>query len=306
MRTSGRVAVCALLTSLVGLSGCTAVPAASLPARSAPAAPSSPAPNPAPSPAAGMPTPDHVVIVVLENKDVDQILGDPGAPYLQSLAARSAEFTDAHAETHPSQPNYIALFSGGQQGITNDKCADKLQVPSLGGQLIAAGRTFTGYAEDLPEVGFSGCVQGGYARKHNPWVNFADVPDSANRPLSDLPSDYSQLPTLSFVIPNLCHDMHDCDVPTGDRWMRDHIDEYATWASTHNSLLIVTFDESASSGGGNRIVTLFTGATVKPGRYGERIDHYRILRTIEDMYGLAPLGRSASVDPITDVWVAAR
>src|SRR3954469_21015659 len=288
--SSGRVAVCALLASLIGLSGCTAVPASvpasGLPARSAPAAQSSPAPNPAPNPASGMPTPDHVVIVVLENKDVDQIFGDPGAPYLQSLAGRSAEFTDAHAETHPSQPNYIALFSGAQQGITNDKCADKLPAPSLGGRLIAAGRTFTGYAEDLPEVGFTGCEQGDYVRKHNPWVNFADVPDTANRPLSDLPSDYSKLPTLSFVIPNLCHDMHDCDVPTGDRWMREHIDGYATWARTHNSLLIVTFDESASSGGSNGIVTLFTGEMVAPGRYRERIDHYRMLRTLEDMFGL--------------------
>jgi phosphatidylinositol-3-phosphatase len=299
MSTHRRAAVCALLAGLVGLAGCTAAPPPA-PATAATGA------DPAPNTAHGVPTPDHVVVVVLENKDVDQVLGAPDAPYLTSLAARSAEFTDAHAETHPSQPNYIALFSGDQQGVTNDDCADTLAAPSLGGRLIAAGRTFSGYSEDLPEVGFTGCRQGGYARKHNPWVNFADVPAAANRPLSDLPADYSQLPTLSFVIPNLCHDMHDCPVSTGDQWMRDHVDDYASWAGTHNSLLIVTFDESASSSGGNGIVTLFTGAMVEPGRYGERIDHYRMLRTVEDMYGLAPLGRSASVAPITDVWTAAR
>jgi hypothetical protein len=301
---------------LLGLVGCSAAapespsPAGPTPAGAAVAPTPTPTPTaptaPTPTAAPGLPVPDHVVIVVLENKDVDQILSGSDAPYLQSLADRSANFTAAHAETHPSQPNYIALFSGGTQGITDDKCAQTLSAPSLGGQLIAAGRTFTGYAEDLPEVGFTGCTAGDYARKHSPWVNFADVPASANRPMSDLPADYADLPTLAFVIPNLCHDMHDCDVAAGDRWMRDTMDPYVDWAADHNSLLIVTFDESASSSGDNGIVTLFTGPMVVPGRYRERVDHYRMLRTIEEMYRLDPLGRSARADPITDVWTAAR
>jgi hypothetical protein len=301
---------------LLGLAGCSAaVPGTPAPAGPPPAgtvaAPdptTAPTPTAAPGPttAPGLPVPDHVMIVVLENKDVDQVLSGSDAPYLQSLADRSADLTAAHAETHPSQPNYIALFSGGTQGITDDKCAQTLSAPSLGGQLLAAGRTFTGYAEDLPEVGFTGCTAGDYARKHSPWVNFADVPASANRPLSDLPADYADLPTLSFVIPNLCHDMHDCDVTAGDTWMRDEIDPYVRWATDHNSLLIVTFDESASSSGDNGIVTLFTGPMVVPGRYSEPVDHYRMLRTIQDIYRLDPLGRSARVDPITDIWTAAR
>ena len=261
---------------------------------------------PAAVPATALPVPDHVLVVVLENKDVAQVLGNAAAPYLNALAATSANFTDAHAETHPSQPNYLALFSGSTQGVRDDTCLDApLTAPSLGGGLAAAGRTFTGYSEDLPEVGYTGCGHDGYARKHNPWVDFADVPDTANRPLSDLPADYAQLPTLAVVIPNLCNDMHSCPVATGDTWMRQHIDPYVAWARAHNSLLIVTFDESASSGGGNGIVTLFTGPMVRPGRYGERIDHYRILRTIEGMYGLDPLGHSADVSPISDVWISA-
>jgi phosphatidylinositol-3-phosphatase len=290
-RPTGTAVASAVVACALGLAGCS---------------PAAPAPPAEPPPVAGpaLPVPDHVVIVVLENKDVDQVLSGSDAPYLQSLAARSADFTAAHAETHPSQPNYIALFSGDTQGITDDRCAQTLPAPSLGGRLIASGRTFTGYSEDLPEVGYTGCRAGGYARKHNPWVNFADVPASANRPLSDLPADYADLPTLAFVIPNLCHDMHDCDVATGDRWMRDRVEPYAEWAAGHNSLLIVTFDESASSSGGNGIVTLFTGPMVAPGRYDEPVDHYRMLRTIEALYGLDPLGRSAGVDPISDVWTA--
>jgi hypothetical protein len=250
-----------------------------------------------------LPVPDHILIVVLENKDVEQVLGNPAAPYLNSLAAGSANFVDALAETHPSQPNYLALFSGDTQGVTDDTCpSSAFTAPSLGGRLLAAGRTFAGYSEGLPAVGFTGCAENGYARKHNPWVDFADVPPEANRPLVDFPADYVDLPNVAFVIPDLCHDMHDCDVATGDTWLRENIARYVEWAATHNSLAIVTFDESESHGGANRIVTLFSGAMVRPGTYDEQIDHYRLLRTITDMYRLRPLGRTARVDPITDVW----
>jgi phosphatidylinositol-3-phosphatase len=250
-----------------------------------------------------LPVPDHVLIVVLENKDVGQILGSPDAPYLNSLAAGSATFVHAYAETHPSQPNYLALFSGDTQGVTDDSCmTSPFSTPSLGGRLLTTGRTFVGYAEGLPAVGYAGCADADYARKHNPWVNFVDVPPAASRPLSDLPADYVDLPTVAFLIPNMCHDMHDCDVATGDAWLRENIGRYADWALTHNSMLVVTFDESASSGQENGIFTVMSGAMVRPGTYDEPVDHYRLLRTITDMYRLPPLGRSAHAGPITDAW----
>jgi phosphatidylinositol-3-phosphatase len=250
-----------------------------------------------------LPVPDHILVVVLENKNAEQILGSPDAPYLNSLAAGSANFVNAHAETHPSQPNYLALFSGDTQGVTDDTCVNSpFSTPSLGGRLLAAGRTFVGYAEELPAVGYTGCVQNGYARKHNPWVNFADIPRTANRPFSDLPTDYVELTNVAFLIPNLCHDMHDCDMSTGDTWLRGNIAGYAAWAVAHNSMLVVTFDESESHGNDNGIVTLLSGAMVRPGMYNEPIDHYRLLRTITEMYQLPPLGRSAQLDPITDSW----
>ena len=250
-----------------------------------------------------LPVPDHVLLVVLENKDADRVLGSSDAPYLNSLAAGSANFVNAHAVTHPSQPNYLALFSGDTHGVTDDRCLGApLDAPSLGGRLLAAGRSFAGYAEDLPAVGFTGCAQDGYVRKHNPWVSFADVPPTASRPLSDLSADYVDLPTVAFVIPNLCHDMHDCDVAIGDTWLRQHIARYAAWALDHNSMLVITFDEAQSIGGDNRIATLLSGAMVRPGTYNESLDHYRMLRTITEMYRLPPLGRSAQVEPITDAW----
>jgi acid phosphatase len=182
----------------------------------------------APTPAAGRP--DHIVIVMLENKDADDVLAN--APYLASLASIGTTLTDMHAETHPSQPNYIALFSGDTQGVADDSCPQTFTGDNLAAQLTTAGYSFIGYSEDLPEPGYTGCRAGDYARKHSPWTNFSTVPATQNQPLTAMPSDYAVLPTVSFLIPNLCHDMHSCSTPEGDTWLRATIDGYARWART--------------------------------------------------------------------------
>ena len=185
-----------------------------------------------------VPKPDHVVIVVEENHSETNILGNPDAPYINSLANQNADFTQSFAITHPSQPNYLALFSGSTQGVTDDSCPHSFTTTSLGDQLIAAGRTFVGYSETLPSAGFTDCGSGKYAAKHNPWVNFPTLQGAAtNQPLTSFPSDFSQLPDVSFVIPNLTDDMHDGTVAQGDTWLQAHLDAYITWAKTHNSLL---------------------------------------------------------------------
>jgi hypothetical protein len=248
-----------------------------------------------------VPAPAHVLVVVFENEDADSVVGAPDAPYLTSLAGQGASFTDAHGEAHPSQPNYLALFSGSTQGVRNDSCPHSFDGPDLGSQLLAAGHTFAGYSEGLPRAGFTGCSSGDYARKHNPWVNFPDLPASVNQPLSALPGDLADLPTVAFVVPDLCNDMHDCGVAAGDAWARDHLAPYLSWAQDNDSLLVVTFDEDEGSSG-NHIATILAGPMVRPGEYDERIDHYTLLRTIEEMYRLAPLGTAADRAPITDVW----
>ncbi|WP_433466475.1 alkaline phosphatase family protein [Spirillospora sp. CA-128828] len=247
----------------------------------------------------------HVVVVVLENKAVRQVIGAEKAPYLNSLARSGARFSDSFAIRHPSQPNYLALFSGSTQGLTDDSCPHAYRSANLAGELRAAGLTFTGYSEGLPHTGSGVCSDGRYARKHVPWVNFPALPASANRPFTDFPRDYAALPTVAFVIPDLCHDMHDCSVAAGDSWVRANLGGYARWARAHGSLLIVTFDENDGSSG-NRIATVFTGAFVKPGRYPEEIDHYSVLRTIEDAFRLAHAGASGARGPVTDVWMAGR
>jgi PKD repeat protein len=250
-----------------------------------------------------VPRPDHVVVVVEENKSTQAIIGNPNAPYLNSLAATGANMTSFFAETHPSQPNYLALFSGSTQGVTNDSCPLSFGGANLGSVAIAAGVGFVGYSESLPSVGYTGCTSGKYARKHNPWVDFTNLPASVNRPFTDFPSDYSQLPGVSFVMPNLDNDMHDGSIAQGDAWLQSNLGGSADWARTHNSLLVVTFDEDDFRQS-NQIATVIVGQQVQAGDYSEPANHYNLLRTIEDGLGLPALGASATADPLLDIWRA--
>lgn len=251
--------------------------------------------------AAGVPTPAHVIVVLEENHSYSQIIGSSQAPYINSLAKKGAIFTNSYALTHPSQPNYLALFSGSTQGITDDSCPHTFPSRSLESILRAAGQSFIGYAEGLPAPGSKVCSAGYYVRKHAPWTDFSRDRSADDQPFTTFPSRFSKLPTLAWVIPDLLDDMHDGTIQEGDLWLHDNLAAYVKWAETHNSLLILTWDEDDDSSG-NHIATIFVGPMVKPGKYGEKIAHYNVLRTLEDMYGLPHLGNSSSATPITDVW----
>ncbi|RPH44050.1 MAG: acid phosphatase [Planctomycetota bacterium] len=256
-----------------------------------------------------LPRPDHIVIVVEENKLYSLVVGNPDAPYINSLLSKAAVFTNYHALTHPSQPNYLAICSGSFQGVTNNTApapGSPFAAPNLGNLLIGAGRTFAGYSEDQPEVGYLGPVFNNYRRRHNPWSNFSNVPPESNLPYTHFPTPdrFDSLPTVSFVIPNLLNDMHSDSIARGDTWLKDNLDAYIRWAADHNSLFILTFDES-NAADSNHILTLFIGPMVRPGFYAEPVNHLHLLRTLEDLYGLPYAGDSATVGPIRDVWVTA-
>ncbi|GHF90598.1 alkaline phosphatase family protein [Streptomyces griseosporeus] len=257
--------------------------------------------------ATGVPTPDHVVVVVFENHAYSQVIGSSSAPYINSLKSGGASLTQSYAETHPSQPNYFALFSGSTQGITDDSCYTPgfSSARNLASELLAAGKTWASYNESLPGQGSTTCSSGTYARKHNPWFGFGNVPTSSAYTFAQFPTDYTKLPDVSFVVPNLCSDMHDCSVSTGDTWLKNNLGAYATWARTHNSLLVVTFDEDNRLSG-NRIPTVFYGQPVTAGASSSTTyNHYDLLRTLEDMKGLAThAGNAASAQDITGIWAS--
>jgi acid phosphatase len=248
-----------------------------------------------------LPRPSHVVVIVEENKTLAQIDGSGSAAYINSLARRGALFTNARGVTHPSLPNYLALFSG----LTNDNgdgcpaTGISPTAPNLASELLAAHLSFTGYAEALPGEGSTVCAAGTYARKHAPWVAFSNVPASDNKPLRALPA-FDALPTVAFLIPDVDDDMHDGTIAAGDEWLRKHLAPLMKWADAHDTLVVLTWDEGYDQR--NTIPTIFYGPMVKPGRYAQPIDHYNVLRTLEDMYGLAHTGRAGAAVPIEGCW----
>jgi phosphatidylinositol-3-phosphatase len=253
--------------------------------------------------AAALPAFAHVLIVIEENRSAGHIIGNKAAPYINALAANGAMMGQSFAETHPSEPNYLALFAGDTFGVTSDTCpVNGGNLPNLGSQLLGAGYTFVGYAEGLPAAGSTACGAGKYARKHVPWANFTNVPATSSLPFSAFPvGNYAGLPTVSFVIPNNDDNMHDGSIAQGDTWLGRELSGYAEWARANNSLLIVTWDEDDKSQS-NQIPTVIYGAHVRPGTYNEQINHYNVLATLEQMYGLPKIGNAANATAITDIW----
>ncbi len=264
-----------------------------------------PAVGPRVSPvAAAMPQPAHVVIVVEENRG--NILGNKSAPFMTALATHGANMVQSFAETHPSEPNYLSLFAGTTLGVTKDSCpVNGGNTPNLGSELLAAGYTFVGFAEDLPAAGSPVCSAGKYARKHVPWANFTNVPPANSLPFSSFPmGNYASLPTVSFVIPNNEDNMHDGSIAQADAWLNSEMSGYANWAVANNSLLILTWDEDDDDANRNQIPTVIYGAHVQPGTYNEQISHYNVLSTVEQMYGLPKTGNAANAAPIATIWGA--
>jgi phosphatidylinositol-3-phosphatase len=259
---------------------------------------------------AAVPVPafDHVVVIVFENKESASVLGNRAAPTFNAYARRYARLTRYYGVTHPSLPNYLALISGSAQGITTDCTTCSVDAQSLADTIEASGRTWKTYAEGLPAPGFLGAVKGRYAKKHNPFTYFRGIArDPARRarivPLTQLARDVraGALPNFALVVPDLCHSMHDCQVSVGDAWLGGQLGKFV---KLPNTVVFVVFDEGSSSiRGGGHTAALALGTTVRPGsRYLGVTDHYGLLRTIEEAWGLPLLGHSAHVAPITGIW----
>ena len=267
---------------------------------------------------------DHVVVVIEENRTPAQIIGDlANAPYINSLANGGVRLGSMYGIIHPSQPNYLELFSGASQGVLDDNLPPNysttptgtypFRTANLGAEIIAAGFTFAGFCEELESAGAAdwadydphSATNPGiyYRRKHNPWANWVakvlplpsgQMPGTVNRAFSQFPANFSQLPTLSFVVPNQLHDMHDGSRRMGDDWLAANLNAYAVWAKTNNSLLIITWDEDDYALD-NKIPTVFYGANLRNGTVvAGTWTHHNMLRTLEDMYGVATHAGSAA------------
>lgn len=268
-------------------------------------APSVRANEPPPIPTHSVPSLDHVIVVVMENHSYDDVRV---LPYTASLIAGNSSFSNSFALTHPSQPNYIAMWAGATFGVSNDNCpapGSPYPYENLGHACEAAGVTWRAYSENLPSPGSPVCSAGGglYVRKHDPWTNFSNVDHLNERPYTDLATDIAggTLPRLAYVIPNQCNNTHDCPLAVGDNWLAANLPAMID-AVGPNGVVILTWDEDDNSSS-NHILTVFAGPTVLPGYVATRtVNHYTVLRTICDALGLAPFGGAASQAPIIDVW----
>jgi acid phosphatase len=251
----------------------------------------------------------HVVIIILENKNADSARSQP---FMGRLANEGAYLAQYYAITHPSQPNYIAMVSGSTTGVTGDGDVT-LDRPHVG-QFVA----WKTYAEDYPGVGCHKEKQiGRYVRKHNPFISFTDVADHPSCsnivPFTHFVEDFKSgnLPSLSLIIPNLDDDAHDQPVRFADDWLTTNFKPLmADPNAWTDSLLIVTFDEDAKllktvGGDGNRVYMALWGGAIMPHTEISDVsyDHYDVLRTIEEIFHVAPFAAGdAAAHPIGGIW----
>lgn len=248
----------------------------------------------------------HIAVIVMENEEYGDIIGSSSTPFINRLARTYALARQMYGIRHPSLPNYLALTGGSTFGIDSD-CTD-CSVPGSGvaGQLSAKRLTWRGYMEGLPRPCFTGGEAGNYAKKHDPFLYYRAIvanPQACRNvvPLGQLASDEraGRLPTLSWITPNLCHDMHDCDPVVGDRFLRGLVPPLLR-ALGPNGLLVLTFDEGSSDNGccrlasGGHIVTILAGGLARRGaRLNTPVDHYSTLQMIEDLTGVPRLRGAA-------------
>jgi len=252
---------------------------------------------------------EHVVIIVLENKDYDQVVAHP---YFRGLASRGTLLTRFTGLFHPSYANYLAMVGGRYFGSRKDDQIDlPRDVPTIADLLEAKGLTWRQYAEGFPGncSRAADAKSGRYGRKHVPFLSFQSVTADLRRCSNVVDADRfdrTRLPNYAFYSPGLCHDGHDRCSPFGDRldnaakWLNGFLEPILSDADVmNNTLIVVTFDESEDRRH-NHVYTLFLGDMVVPGgRVDQCYDHYNVLRTIEDNFGLGTLGgedaRSSSI-----------
>jgi hypothetical protein len=277
---------------------------------------------------------EHALIIVFENQDYDTVMRDP---YFRALAQRGALFTHFNGLFHPSYANYLAMIGGKYFGTIKD---DQRDIPrserTIADLLEARGLTWKQYAEGYPGHCYTGKSASGslYERKHVPFMSFESVTKDPARCAQVVAADAfdrRNLPSFAIYSPDMCHDGHDICGSVLDQvkgWagslpgarqvgLRNRkLDQAADWlegflepiladpVAMKDTLIVVTFDESDDDAN-NHIYTVFLGGMVQPGtKVDACYDHYNLLRTIEDNFGLGTLGaedeRSSPI--VSDVW----
>jgi hypothetical protein len=294
--------------------GSTPTPGATPTPGSTPTAGTTPSPAPTASPTTG-PTPppsslpnfSHVYVIIFENKEYSSVVGSSSAPYINSLISQYGLSTSFYAERHPSEPNYIALTSGGTQGIADDGVYN-LGVNNLFDQITASGRTWKAVQQGNPGNCFTGSSSsavtdgvgksGAYVRKHNPAISYTSISGNSAKcaNITNLASFDPAAANFQFITPNMINDMHDGTVADGDNFLKAFLPKITSSSAFANSVVYITFDEGTTNvNGGGHIMTIAVTPNMTAGyKTSASYTHYSMLRTIEQAWGLPCLGGAST------------
>lgn len=266
--------------------------------------------------AAQVPTANHVFVIVEENHSYSSVIGNGSMPYLNELASKYGLAAEYYANTHPSIGNYFMMTTG--EIVTNDDhFTSTISVDNIVRHLLKAGKSWKAYAEDIPEVGYTGRNTGHYVKRHNPLAYFSDVANSSDQrrnlvPFTQLAIDLrnNAVPSLAFIVPNLINDAHDGSLAQADAWLSANVPKIlASSAFTDNGLLVIVFDESYDSDkayGGGHIPTVIIGPKVKSG-YKSTVHyaHENLLKTVLMVLRAdTSLGAAAGATSMSDFFAA--
>ena len=268
-----------------------------------------PLPTPTPIGSGTLPNFSHVFLIVMENEESTGIMGNSAAAYINALAGGHGLATEYFAVSHPSLPNYLALTAGSTFGIASDCTGCYVNATNIADQVESSGRSWKAYMESMP----SSCYVGDaypYMQKHNPFIYYNDIRTNPARcaehvvPFTQLSTDLTNgtVPNFAWITPNMCNDMHDCSIATGDAWLAKVVPGIlASSAFQNGGVLFITWDEGESSAGccgnaaGGQVATLVIAPNGVAGLRSTIAEtHYSLLRTIEDAWGLSALGQAAS------------
>jgi acid phosphatase len=263
----------------------------------------------------GNPTP-HVMIVMMENKNFSEVVGQSDQPFTNGLAHTFGMASQSFALGHPSLPNYLGIVSGSSQGVTDDNPPSSHSFAgaiTLADQLAAAGVSEKAYAENLPADPSNS--SGEYAVWHFPWVYFPGttmpVADSSNL-LSDLNSNTP--PAFVWYTPNLIDDEHDGTVQQGDTFLATFIPsvESTAWFRDGGQIVLEwdeadTDNSGINSGDGGHVPTIVVSGALEaaPRQDATPVDSVGILHSIEDVYGVTHLGGSSADGTIDSLLTSA-
>lgn len=269
---------------------------------------------------AQVPASSHVVLVMEENESASSVIGSSSAwHYLNSLATQYGQATNYYGNYHPSIDNYFMITAGTNPAKNNDSFTATVSADNIVRHMLTAGLTWKSYAQSLPSVGYTGGnvadSQGMYYIRHNPFAYFSDVRNSTGEaanivPFTQFATDLaaSQLPNLTYIVPDGLHDAHDGSPAQADTFLQTNLAPLLASPAFQpggDGLLIIAFDEAATSDsthGGGHIAFVMVGPNVKPGYKSTVLYQQQNLgRTIFEALGLSSTGYPGAIATAADM-----